>query len=359
MNDTVTDHPILFIPGPVEVDDELRQIMAMPLVGHRSPEFKECVLRVADKLLPLFGTQKNAFFENAPGTALMEAGVRNLVKQRVLNLTCGSFGDRWVKTNKACGRDVTVLEATWGTAFDPEAVREALTSADEPFEAVCVTHNETSTGVINPLAEIARVVHDVSPDTMILVDAVTSLGGAELRFDEWGIDLAFAGTQKCMALPPGLCLFALSERAIERAATMDGRGFLFDFAAAPARFAKGAPPATPCIPLAFALDRQLDRILEEGMNNRWKRHREMQAVTLSWAEQHGFTPFVKDPAHRSPTVSALENGPLEGAQIVERAKAAGFTLGRGYGDLKETTFRVGHMGDHSVERLEALLAAIH
>ncbi|MCA8943955.1 MAG: alanine--glyoxylate aminotransferase family protein, partial [Planctomycetes bacterium] len=286
MNDTVTDHPILFIPGPVEVDEELREIMAMPLVGHRSEEFKQCVLRVAEKLRPVFGTAEHAFFENAPGTALMEAGIRNLVRSRVLHLTCGSFGDRWVKTSKACGRDATVLEATWGTAFDPEAVRRALESAPEPFEAVCITHNETSTGVLNPLAEIARVVHEVSPDTMILVDAVTSLGGAELRFDDWGIDLAFAGTQKCLALPPGLCVFALSQRAIDKAATVEGRGFLFDFAATPERFEKGAPPATPCIPLAFALDRRLDRIAAEGIENRWKGHLEMQSMTLAWAEQH-------------------------------------------------------------------------
>ena len=141
---------------------------------------------------------------------------------------------------------------------------------------------------------------------MILVDAVTSLGGAELRFDDWGIDLAFAGTQKCLALPPGLCVFALSQRAIDKAATVEGRGFLFDFAATPERFEKGAPPATPCIPLAFALDRQLDRIAAEGIENRWKRHLEMQSMTLAWAEQHGFTPFVADPAHRSHVVATID-----------------------------------------------------
>ena len=354
----MTDHPILFIPGPVEVDPELREIMSMPLVGHRSAEFKDCTLRVCDKLGPLFQTKQHAFFENAPGTALMEAGIRNLVSRRVLHLTCGSFGDRWHKTSKACGRDVTIVKFEWGTAATPKALRAALEAADEPFEAVCITHNETSTGVINPLADLAAVVREVSPDTLVLVDAVTSLGGAELRFDEWGIDLAFAGTQKCLALPPGLCVFALSDRAIEKSAQVEGRGFLLDFVATPARFAKGAPPATPCIPLAFALDRQLDRIHAEGIEQRWARHREMQAVTLGWAEEHGFAPFVGHAAERSPTVSALTNGPLDGADIVSRAKAAGFTLGRGYGDLKETTFRVGHMGDHSVERLQTLLAAI-
>ncbi len=355
----MTDHPILFIPGPVEVDPELRDIMSMPLVGHRSSEFKDCTLRLADRLKKLFCTEQYGFFENAPGTALMEAGIRNLVHDRVLHLTCGSFGDRWHKTSKACGRTPTIVKAEWGTAFTPNVLREALQSADEPFEAICITHNETSTGVINPLADLAATVREVSPDTLILVDAVTAVGGAELRFDDWGIDLAFAGTQKCLALPPGLCVYAVSERAIRKAETVEGRGFLFDFVATPGRFAKGAPPATPCIPLAFALDRQLDRILDtEGLENRWQRHLEMQAITLGWAEQHGFAPFVKEAAHRSPTVSALTNGSMDGADIVARAKAAGFTLGRGYGDLKETTFRVGHMGDHSPDRLRALLAAV-
>lgn len=354
----MTDHPILFIPGPTEVDDELRAIMSMPLVGHRSSEFKDCTLRVAAKLKSLFVTEQHAFFENAPGTALMEAGIRNLVERRVLVVVIGSFGERWRKTAVACGRDVDVLEAAWGAAVTPDLLRAKLASASEPYEAVCITHNETSTGVLQPLRDLAAVVRDVMPDAFVLVDAVTSLGGAELRFDEWRLDLAFAGTQKCLALPPGLCVFAVSERAIAKSATVEGRGFLFDFAASPARFEKGAPPATPCIPLVFALDRQLDRIAEETLEARWRRHLDLRDITLRWAAERGFPAFVEDAASRSPTVSALGNGPLSGDDIVARAKSAGFTLGRGYGDLKETTFRVGHMGDHDRSRLMRMLAAI-
>jgi aspartate aminotransferase-like enzyme len=184
------------------------------------------------------------------------------------------------------------------------------------------------------------------------------VGGAELEFDAWGLDLAFAGTQKCLALPPGLVTYAVSERAIERAAQVPGRGFLLDFAATPARFAKGESPATPCVPLVLALNRQLERIREEGLENRWARHLAMRDRTLAFGAAHGFPAFVQHD-HRSPTVTALtaaHSTDIDG--VIERARAAGFSLGRGYGKLKEGTFRIGHMGDHPIERLEELLDAI-
>ncbi|MEO0479856.1 MAG: alanine--glyoxylate aminotransferase family protein [Planctomycetota bacterium] len=357
----MTDHPILFIPGPVEVDEELRQIMAMPLLGHRDPAVKELSIRLASKLKQLYRTEQHAFFENAPATALMEASIRNVVSRRSLHFASGAFGSRWIKVSKACGKQPSAIELPMGAAITPELVEETLKSlaaeGGDPIEAVCFTHNETSTGVLNPLAECAAVVRRELPDALILVDAVTSVGGAPLEFDAWGLDVAFAGTQKCLALPPGLVTYAVSERAIEKAATIDDRGFLLDFTLGPGRFAKGAPPATPNVPLLFALERQLDRIAEEGLENRWARHQAMRDETVSWAQKHGFEPFVAE-AFRSTTVSTLraEGDALNG--IIARAKQAGFTLGKGYGDLKEQTFRVGHMGDHTLERLRALLTAI-
>jgi hypothetical protein len=177
-------------------------------------------------------------------------------------------------------------EAEVDAETSADDVAAALDAADEPFEAICLTHSETSTGVLNPIAELAAVVRARSPDTLILVDAVTSVGGAALEFDAWGLDLAFAGTQKCLALPPGLVTYALSERAIERAAHVAGRGFLLDFAATPARFAKGESPATPCVPLVFALNRQLERIRDEGIENRWARHIAMRDLTLAFGAAH-------------------------------------------------------------------------
>lgn len=350
------DHPILFLPGPTEVDAELREIMAMPLIGHRSAGFVEEVRAVREKLRPLFLTAARTFFENCPATALMEAAVRNLVERRILHLTCGAFSERWWKVSRACGREAHELSVEWGEAIQPEALRDRLRT-DPPYEAVAITHNETSTGVILPLRELARVVREESPDTLILVDTVTSLGGAELRFDEWGLDLAFAGTQKCLALPPGLCVWAVSERAMERAAGIPHRGWLLDFLRADEGLAQGKTVATPCVPLVFALSRQLDRIAAEGLETRWRRHLAMRDEVVTWAAGAGLSMFVAEP-WRSPTVSTIRPGALDLDELVRRATEHGFTVGKGYGRLKQETFRIGHMGDHTLARLRSLLSAL-
>ena len=301
----MTDHPILFIPGPVEVVEELRSIMSRPLIGHRHPDFVALVPVVCSKLGELFHASC-ALFENCPATMLMEAAVRNLVSPQglVLHLTAGAFGERWAQISQACGRSVETLEVPWGSTHDPADLRDRLITAP-PFEAVMITHNETSTGAIEPLAELAAAVHEVSPETLVLVDAVSSLAGAELRLDDWQLDLALAGTQKCLALPPGLTVYALSKRALKIAESVEGRGYLLDFPRARDAMAKGLAPATPCVPLVFALSAQLDRIAAEGLAARWQRHIDMRQLTLDWARARGFSPFVTNVSRRSPTVSCL------------------------------------------------------
>ena len=190
-----------------------------------------------------------------------------------------------------------------------------------------------------------------------MCDSVTSLGGAELLFDDWGLDLALAGTQKCLALPPGLVVYAVSARALERAAGIEERGFLLDFVKARTGLADGKTLATPNVPLVFALSHQLDRIAAEGMDGRWRRHLAMQACTADWATEHGFEFFVKEP-FRSPTVTTLRAPGRDIAKLAAQAKASGFAMDHGYGKLKGEAFRIGHMGDHTVERLQGLLAAI-
>ncbi|MEM7204659.1 MAG: alanine--glyoxylate aminotransferase family protein [Planctomycetota bacterium] len=354
---SASSHPILFIPGPVEVLPELRDVMSMPLIGHRSGPFKAEVQAICAKLKGLFLSEAHTLFENCPATALMEAGVRNLVRGRILHLTCGAFSERWVKVSTACGREAEKISLDWGQANAVDTLIEHLRQAP-PYEAVAITHNETSTGVINPLRELAAAIRETAPETLILVDAVTSLGGAELRFDDWGLDLAFAGTQKCLALPPGLCVYAVSERAMAKAATVEGRGFLLDFVKARDGLAAGKTPATPCVPLAFALSTQLDRIASEGLEARWQRHADMQTQVAAWASQQDFAFFVKDAAARSPTVSTLRASGREVSELIRRAAGAGFTLGNGYGKLRDQTFRIGHMGDHQPATLTQLLSAL-
>lgn len=353
------DSPVLFIPGPTEVDEELRQIMSMPLLGHRDPKFVATVQDVCQNLKPLFLTEQNAAFETCPGTALMEAGIRNFVPRggKTLHLVGGAFGKRWHKVSASCGRDAAAIERPMGEAHSTDEVAQHLQQHPDTA-AVCITHNETSTGVIQPLADLAATVRQHAPDAMIMVDVVTSLAGAELRFDDWGLDWAFAGTQKCLALPPGLGVYAVSDRALQRAATVDERGFLFDMVKAVPDTVSGKPTATPCVPLVYALQRQLHRIHEEGLESRWQRHLDLQAHTLGWAEGRGYAPFVQQAAHRSPTVSCIDAKGADVEALAKNAAAAGFKMDKGYGDLKGKAFRIGHMGDHDKGRLETFLAAL-
>ncbi len=353
------DHPVLFIPGPTEVDEELRRIMAMPLLGHREAKFVAVAQDVCQRLRALYLTEQAAAFETGPATALMEAGIRNLVPRggRSLHLVCGAFSKRWHEIARLCGRDAEALTAPLGHAHAPAALRERLRDGP-PVQAVAITHNETATGVIEPLRDLAATVHEHAPQALVLVDVVTSVGGAEVRFDDWGLDFAFAGTQKCLALPPGLCTYAVSRRALARAATVEERGFLLDLPRAVADTNAGKTLATPCVPLVYALQRQLERIAAEGLPQRWRRHLALRDQTLAWAAAKGMRPFVPEAAARSPTVSCIDALGGDVDALARRAADAGFKLDKGYGDLKGKAFRIGHMGDHGPDRLAALLAAL-
>lgn len=353
------DHPVLFLPGPTEVAAELREILARPLCGHREKHFVAVVQEVCAALRPVWCTTQHAAFETCPATALMEAGIRNFVPPggRVLHLVCGAFGERWQKIAAACGRTTEVLPVPMGSAHSAEMLRERLRHGPA-VDAVAITHNETSTGALEPLRDLAAAMHAARPDALLLVDAVTSFAGAELRFDDWGVDFAFAGTQKCLALPPGLCTYAVSRRALARASQVPDRGFLLDLPFAVPETEAGRTVATPCVPLVFALQRQLQRIAAEGLEARQARHSAMRDEVLGWAAARGMAPFVAEPAHRSPTVSCVDARGTDVGALVARAAAAGFAIDPGYGPLRGKAFRIGHMGDHDVAGVRELLVAL-
>ncbi|MBL9078759.1 MAG: alanine--glyoxylate aminotransferase family protein [Planctomycetes bacterium] len=355
----MADHPVLFLPGPTEVDDELRQVLAMPVVGHREARFVAVAQDVCRRLGWLYQTRQHAAFETCPATALMEAAIRNFVPAgaRSLHLVNGAFSLRWHEVAVACGRAAEALNVPLGEAPAPALLRQRL-QRGPAVAAVTITHNETATGVLSPLPELAATVHELAPDALVLVDCVSSVGGAEVRFDDWRLDFAFAGTQKCLALPPGLGTYAVSQRALDRAAGVPDRGFLFDLPHAVADTTAGKTLATPCVPLVFALQRQLQRIEAEGLPARWTRHRALRDQTLAWAAARGMRPFVGDAAARSPTVSCIDANGQSVAELARRATAAGFVIDRGYGELRDRAFRIGHMGDHTAARLQALLAAL-
>jgi aspartate aminotransferase-like enzyme len=344
----------LFIPGPVEVRPRILEQMARPLIGHRSAEMAELFQRIRTRLRTVFGTRGEVLVGTCSGSGLLEAAVRNLVRERCLALTCGAFSERWAETARACGRQVDVLEAEWGEPNLPEALEARLRSGR--YEAVLVVHNESATGLTNPLADLAAAVRR-HPDTLLLVDAVTSLAALPLEVDRLGIDVAVTSSQKALALPPGLAFAAVSERAFERAARMDGKGFVHDFNRMRQSAEKGQTPATPSVSHLYALDLQLDDLLAEGLEARWRRHAALGRRCRQWAAER-FALFPRQ-GYESDTVTCIRNTrEIDVDGFRQEAARRGFAISNGYGKLRQRTFRIGHMGDLTLPELEELLGAL-
>jgi predicted phosphoserine aminotransferase len=344
-----------FLPGPSYVPEDARQAMTKPIVGHRSSGFKDFYRKLGERLPKVFRTAGEVMVATGSSTLIMESAVVSCIRQDVLNLTGGAFSERWHAISKSAGKSADKVSVPWGQAVDPDLVRSALRR--KRYDAITVVHNETSTGVMNPIAEIARAVREES-DSLILVDTVSSLGGAPIETDSWGLDVVLAGTQKAFAAPPGLTLFTLSERAAERATRVPHRGFYTDLLRYRDKHLDGGPITTPGIPLLYALDVQLDRIMDEGMEARWARHRRLYERTARWAAARGCE-YASAASARSLTVSCLK--PPVGVDpqaIVKGLARRGITIGGGYGDWKPTTFRIGHMGEVRESDLDALMVEI-
>lgn len=342
-----------FIPGPTWVRPAILQEMTRPMIGHRSPEFRELFGGIRRDLKTLFDTTADALVITASGTGVMQAALENCVSRRVLVTTCGAFSERWFAIAQSLGYEVDRLDAGWGHAVDPEELANHLRSRRVLYDAVTLTHNETSTGVTNDIEALSRVVHEESPDALVLVDAVSSLGGIPVRFDAWGLDVCLASVQKGLALPPGITVLAVSGRAIERAKKHPYRGLYFDFVNYKLKADEDSVPSTPSIPHFYALGKQLgDMLRGEGLEKRFERHRQMRGTTIERTSR--FAKLAGDPTHASPTVSALE--PVKAPDEIRAAmKKRGYTLGGGYAEWKDKTFRIGHMGDISLDDLNAML----
>lgn len=345
-----------FLPGPSYVLEETRQALTGPMAAHRSPAIQALYRSISARLPGIFRTAGEVMTATGSSTLIMESALVSTVSPggAVLSLTNGAFAERWHGIARGIGRSADPLAMPWGEAVDPELVRRALRR--RKYEAVTLVHNETSTGVVSPLAEISRVVREES-DALLLVDAVSSLAGAPVETDAWGVDVVLAGTQKCFAVPPGLVLFTLSERAAERAARVPHRGFYTDLLRYRDKHREGGPITTPGLPLLYALDSQLERILAEGIEARWARHAELAERTAAWAESRGLA-FASAAGARSLTVSCLRP-PRDVApkMLLQKLAERGFTASSGYGDWKPTTFRIGHMGEVRRSDLDDLLLA--
>jgi predicted phosphoserine aminotransferase len=346
----------MFVPGPVDVADEVLQAQAQPMLPHRSKEFEEIFRRASEKAQQLFFTQHRVFLTASSGTGLQEAAIRNFVNRKVLSCVNGAFADRWYEVAVFNGKEVEELDFEWDQPVDPERVAEAVKTGG--FEAVTIVHNETSTGMQNPVKEVAEAVHAVAPEALILVDAVSSLGGARIEMDAWGLDMVLTSSQKCLALPPGLALGAVSDRAMKKAEKVEDRGWYFDLVRMEKHRLKDSSPATPAMSLIFALDRQLERILAEGLENRFARHSAMAKRTREWADDHDLSMYAPE-GYRSQTVTTIKNERgIDISELNTFLKQRGMRIANGYGQLKNVTFRIAHMGEIQVNDLEELFLAM-
>jgi predicted phosphoserine aminotransferase len=346
----------MFVPGPVDVDDEVLKAQAQPMLPHRSKEFEEIFRRASEKAQQLFYTRYRVFLTASSGTGLQEAAIRNFVDRKVLACVNGAFADRWYDVAVSNGKEVEKLAFEWDQPVDPERVAAAVQAGE--FEALTVIHNETSTGLQNPVREVVEAVRAVAPETLILVDAVSSLGGAKIEMDAWGLDMVLTSSQKAIALPPGLGLGAVSDRAMQKAEKVENRGWYFDLLRMEKHRLKDSSPATPAMSLIFALDRQLDRILAEGLENRFARHSAMAKRVQDWADAHDLSMYA--PAgYRSQTVTTVKNERnIDLSALNAFLKQRGMRIANGYGPLKNKTFRIAHMGEIQMEDLEELFTAM-
>ncbi len=354
----MSDHKYLVIPGPVEVRREILDAQTAWMIGHRSKEFADLFARLQPKLKQAFMTQYRVYLNGCSGTGFWEGASRNCIRddKKALHLVGGAFSERWAEISTANGKQVDVIEVAWGEAHTPEMVADALKK--ERYDAVCVVHNETSTGVTNPIKAIGEVVRQYE-ETLYLVDTVSGFLGTELCSDEWGVDIALTSSQKAFGLPPGIAFASVSDRVLDRAKEIPYRGYYFDFLSLEESLVKNNTPSTPPISLMFAADVQLDAILAEGIENRWSRHAQLREMTHQWAFSRGFGLFAQE-GYRSNTVTAIDNREkkMDVDGMAKFMAQKGFDMDKGYGSIKGKTFRIAHMADMTPDVLETIFAGI-
>ncbi|MEZ5278550.1 MAG: alanine--glyoxylate aminotransferase family protein [Opitutaceae bacterium] len=327
--------------------------MGTPPMGHRSADFVALYQSIQPRLQELFGTRDPVFLSTSSAWGVMEGSVRNLTKKRVLNCMNGAFSDKWHNVSLRCGLAASPLQFDWGRPVDPQALRRELATGH--YDVVTLIHNETSTGTMSHLDQIAEVLREF-PDVLSVVDAVSSFSALPIPKDELGIDVLLTGSQKALALPPGLALFSPSERALKRAASVSNRGYYFDFIEFLQNHEKGMTPSTPVISLIFALQSKLGDIFTEGVEARHSRHARLNGMIHGWLERRGFRLFP-DKADASVTLSCVENNLGIDVAAMNKVLKSRFEciIDGGYGKLKGKTFRISNMGDETDETIGRLI----
>ncbi|MEO6447490.1 MAG: alanine--glyoxylate aminotransferase family protein [Gemmatimonadaceae bacterium] len=349
-----------FLPGPTEVHHDVLYAMTQQMIGHRGKDIEDLMARVAPKLQVVFRTSRPVYTVTSSATGLMEAGVRNATLRRVLCLVNGSFSERFYKAAVNSGIPADMLEVPYGQAHTPDMLSHALHAGG--YDAVTMVHSETSTGVLNPIRDLARAAHEAG-DVVVIVDTVSSMAASAVETEAWELDFVLTGSQKAMALPPGLAFCAANEKMFDRARASTRRGLYFDLLEFEEYFKKHQTPNTPAVSLLYALDLQLDHIMAEGMEGRWARHESMAQRTWTWVKEQqdgGLDVRVYAPeGFRSPGVTCITMPEGKaGSAVAGAMKAKGFVIATGYGALKDDMVRIGHMGEHTLDEVEACLAAL-
>src|SRR5438105_4916056 len=346
-------HNKLFTPGPVEVSAKTLSAFSRPMIGHRGEDFKNLYRDIHPKLQELFGTRQPVFLSTSSAWGVMEASIRNLADRGVLCCMCGAFSDKWLDVARRCGKNAEPLQVEWGKHIAPKDVDHALASGK--FDTVTLIHNETSTGVLNPLPEICGTLAKY-PDVVLILDTVSSFSAMKIDMDPLGIDVMLTGAQKALALPPGFSLFSVSEKAFARAEKQKDRGYYFDFLEFKKQQANWMTPTTPSIGHIFALQSKVAEIFEEGLEARYARHACTNALVHDWVKQTGFDFFAEE-GFRSKTLTCVKNN--KGIDVLELAKKLRgkhhLVIDPGYGKIQGKTFRLSNMGDETEETVTRLL----
>jgi aspartate aminotransferase-like enzyme len=353
-----------FLPGPTEVRAEVLEAMLQPMLPHRGREYEALHARIATNLQSVFRTRRPVYLMSCSATGAMEMAIRGAPEGPILSLVNGAFSERFARIAQSCDRSTRVLSVPLGDTPMLEQVEEALVEGGvggAAFAAVTVVHSETSTGALTDVQALTELAH--RHGAMCLVDSVTGIAATRVETDAWGLDFVLTGSQKALALPPGLAFAVASEAYVLQASVSPARGRYLDVVEYEEFARRSQTPNTPAISLLYAADRQLETIRNEGIEARWARHAEMLARTERWVDDLRGSGveigYLCRSGERSPTVSTLTlPETMKSSALVQRVAELGFVIGSGYGALKEKTFRIGHMGDHSVDTLEPCLSAV-
>ena len=352
----MTPHDKLFIPGPVEVSEKTLAAFSRPMIGHRGEAFKNLYREIHPRLQELFGTKQPVFLSTSSAWGVMEAAIRNVVDKRVLCCMCGAFSDKWLDVARRCGKEAEGLQVEWGKHIDQKALDHELASGR--FDAVTLIHNETSTGVMNPLPEICCTLAKY-PDVALILDTVSSFSAVPIAMDALGIDVMLTGAQKALALPPGFSLFSVSEKAFAHAQKQKDRGYYFDFLEFKKQQNDFMTPSTPSIGHIFALQSKLEDIFNETLPTRFARHTRTNALVHQWVRARGLEFFAEE-NFRSITLTCVKNNrAIDVARLVRDLREKHhLVIDGGYGKIKAQTFRLSNMGNETEETVSHLLACL-